>query len=70
MVEKLVDKRVEGIRRLLKPLDHVGGYGIRPRNVPGSGALALPGGVSFTIHPPGHIRCVNLRCFTGQKETV
>ncbi len=30
MVEKLVDKRVEGIRRLLKPLDHVGGYGIRP----------------------------------------
>ncbi|UWP59089.1 glycogen debranching protein GlgX [Ruminococcus gauvreauii] len=68
MVEKLVDKRVEGIRRLLKPLDHVGGYGIRPGMYLVQGALALPGGVSFTIHSLGAYSCELALFHRGQKE--
>ena len=45
------------ISEQLKPLDTVNGFQIRPGFFREFGAVAIPGGVNFTIHTHGATSC-------------
>ena len=47
----------------MKPMDEISGFQVRPGFYELNGAMAIPGGVNFTVHSTGAVSS----CSTGQK---
>ena len=41
----------------MKPMDEISGFQVRPGFYELNGAMAIPGGVNFTVHSTGAVSC-------------